>query len=439
MLEKVSVVIPVHQRDKIYENLVSQLRQLGFKGEIIVVGPHLDHSEYDSYRTLKSPLGRAIQQNTASIESKGEILWFLHADSNLELLNLKEIDRIVTSNPHQLHYFQLQFESKNLLMKLNEIGANLRSVFFQMPFGDQGFIISKKNFNLIGLLDEDTKYGEDHLLVWRARQFKIRLNLIKQIIKTSDRKYLNNGWFKTTIIHIYLTYLQALPEWIKLLTNEKKERYAVAIFVKTPPLSQVKTRLAKEIGKEKAEAFFWKSVRLTYKVATTILKKNFNTIEFFWAVSEEESLNHPAWSGFKTIWQNDGSLGDRIHHIYSTLKKEYKGVILIGADCPLLGPEHIIKSIELLKENSFVLGKSEDGGFYLFAGKTEISKDIWLQTPYSCEDTSRILIDLLGKGRFEFIETLFDIDELCDLNKFKNLEFYPEHIDKKYIEEIKLV
>jgi len=103
---------------------------------------------------------------------------------------------------------------------------------------------------------------------------------------------------------------------------------AVAIFVKTPGLSPVKTRLAAGVGVEAATEFH----RLAAASVAGVARACGEEIVPYWAVAEQEALDAPAWRGFPTIWQGEGGLGARLDRIYATLLLRHGRVLLIGAD-----------------------------------------------------------------------------------------------------------
>ena len=125
-------------------------------------------------------------------------------------------------DPGALHYFDLAFSGDGPpLMRLNERGVWVRSHLLGMPFGDQGFCLRRDVFFGLGGFPEDVPYGEDHLLVWRARQAGVPLRCAPATLLTSARKYGERGWLRTTARHVYLTYRQALPEAARLWRPEK--------------------------------------------------------------------------------------------------------------------------------------------------------------------------------------------------------------------------
>ena len=62
----------------------------------------------------------------------------------------------------------------------------------------------------------------------------------------------------------------------------------IAVFVKTPGLSPVKTRLAQEIGIEKAEKIYRLCCEWTKDAL--IRAQSITPLQLFWAVAEEEGM-----------------------------------------------------------------------------------------------------------------------------------------------------
>ena len=66
-------------------------------------------------------------------------------------------------------YDKLYFYDGSFLTNLNAIGANVRSRFFNIPFGDQSFLIKRRLFRY-GPYDPKTIYGEDHDFIWKLKK-----------------------------------------------------------------------------------------------------------------------------------------------------------------------------------------------------------------------------------------------------------------------------
>ncbi len=423
LVDDLSIIIPVKRGDKSFEDLTTTLLKLKSDFEILIVGPEFSESQSTDSRLkyIYSPEGRALQQNTAVLNSSKNNLWFLHADSKIHSDSLKSIKNSLLKNSDALFFFDLNFLSDDLkMMKLNDMGVSFRSRILKMPFGDQGLFMSKKTFLKLGFFNEGATYGEDHLLVWKAHQMQIAVLPSGQHIQTSARKYQTHGWLKTTLKHVFLTYKQAFPEWLLSLKLKKGKRpsTAVAIFVKTPGHSPVKSRLAATIGIPLAEEFFKLSLEATKKAVIQSIKTSSGQIEAYWAVAEKECMNHPLWSDFETVTQGEGGLGDRLDLVYKNLLKKHDSVLLIGADLPHLDFKRLTEAQKLLSSGQeFVMGKTDDGGFYLFGGRAKINKDLWTSVTYSSDTTANELIAKLGSDRFVFLEKNFDIDHEADLQR----------------------
>jgi len=178
MLSNVSVIIPVSPVEDRQNQLLENLQELGLKSEII----------------LEMGESRAHSLNDGGNRSSKEFLWFLHADSVVNIDCVQALDKNISEHPDALHYFNLAFAEGSVLLAINQWGAYIRSHALGIPFGDQGFCISKKLFDKLGGFPEGLKYGEDHALVSRAKQAGIKLNCTDVAIYTSARKYEDEGW-----------------------------------------------------------------------------------------------------------------------------------------------------------------------------------------------------------------------------------------------------
>ena len=89
-------------------------------------------------------------------------------------------------------------------------------------------------------------------------------------------------------------------------------------------------------------------------------------------------------------------------------------MVLVGIDIPQLDLTLISEAFNHLVKSDFVLGPSQDGGFYLFGSRRKIPKWIWSETPWSTSDTSEKFIKLLNQEPV-YLRTLTDVDNFSDL------------------------
>lgn len=179
MPDQISIVIPVAQGETAHEQLLQDLQHLD--AEIIV----------------SSEASRATSLNAGAARASQSFLWFLHADTRVSIENTMALKQALSMRPNALHYFDLAYEEGGLTT-LNACGANIRSRLFALPYGDQGFCISQNLFNKVGGYPENVPYGEDLLFVRLAKQAGVKLNRIPSKLRTSARKYKQQGWLALT-------------------------------------------------------------------------------------------------------------------------------------------------------------------------------------------------------------------------------------------------
>jgi hypothetical protein len=190
-------------------------------------------------------------------------------------------------------------------------------------------------------------------------------------------------------------------------------RPAVAVFVKTPGRSPIKTRLAAAVGKANAEWFY----RLCVAAAEAVSRSS--GLIPYWAVAEESGLADPIWTSFDRVPQGPGELGERLDRVYRTLLGRHSAVLLIGADAPLLTYELLDVAAAAVQGTApapFALSRSIDGGYALFAGSRPLPSEVWTTTPYSCGQTADVFIERLRPyGSVAALPPINDVDSFDDL------------------------
>ena len=230
---KVSIVIPVAPGDDAWRSLLPDLASLS-GAEVIFAATHefatadrviiLAALDSESWSWLVTPRGRARQLNAGTRAASRDYLWLLHADSRFAPDTVPALHAALRAAPDALHYFDLAFLPDGpRMMSLNALGVRIRSRWLGMPFGDQGLCIRRATFDALGGFDERATYGEDHLFVWRARRAGIALRPTGGTLLTSARRYVDRGWLRTTLRHVWLTARQAFPEWLALVRQGKGE------------------------------------------------------------------------------------------------------------------------------------------------------------------------------------------------------------------------
>jgi len=227
-LQDVSIIIPVGPQDDSWRCLVPDLAVIASQAEIWFVAVDPAPEDFAQFmeqqgvpcsaQWVVSPPGRARQMNLGARQSSHPVLWFLHADSRLDPEAIRMLDEKLMTDREALYFFDLKFHHGSpKLSRWNAAGVRFRSRSLGLPFGDQGLCISRDQFYRLGCYPESARYGEDHLLVWEAHRQRVLVRPVNASISTSARKYQNQGWLRTTAMHLFRTGWQALPQFVRYL------------------------------------------------------------------------------------------------------------------------------------------------------------------------------------------------------------------------------
>jgi glycosyltransferase A (GT-A) superfamily protein (DUF2064 family) len=190
----------------------------------------------------------------------------------------------------------------------------------------------------------------------------------------------------------------------------------VAIFVKTPSLSPVKTRLASDVGQLRAEAFYLSSAEAVASVALDAQAQGGPAA--YWAVAEATAIEGDAWADLPSFPQGRGTLGERMDHVYRLLRCKHHFALLIGADTPQLTASSLLRAAQWLAspEPRLVLGRAVDGGFWIFGGNTPLPGTAWRGPRYSSAHTADDVVAAMNPfGCWLNLESLTDVDYAQDL------------------------
>lgn len=188
------------------------------------------------------------------------------------------------------------------------------------------------------------------------------------------------------------------------------------VFVKNRVKGKVKTRLAADIGNEKA-----------LKVYEHLLRHTFNTVKGLKMTKQvwysDYIENGDIWesSEFDKLLQKGKNLGDRMKYAFEkAFTTGAQKVIIIGSDCYELKENHINRGLKLLDENDAVIGPSKDGGYYLL-GLKAFTPELFSGIEWSTNrvaDQTREVLKSHNLGWVE-LQELNDIDTVEDLKSSK--------------------
>ena len=194
-IPKLSIIIPTLNESNNLPLLLSDLSEIYHESEILII----DSISKDKTKDIALLYGtrfyklnkknRGMQLNYGAKEAKGEWLLFIHADSRLEKNWSKEIKNIIGKDSNFIYYFKFKVDNKLFYYRFLELFVNLRCLFFKSPYGDQGVLINKQNFNNYGGF-KNIPLMEDVDFIRRIKKPKYLISL-KTSIYTNTRKWDN--------------------------------------------------------------------------------------------------------------------------------------------------------------------------------------------------------------------------------------------------------
>jgi rSAM/selenodomain-associated transferase 2 len=196
---KFSIIVPVlHEVERI-NDLIGHLRHLDLQGscEIIVVdgSPERDTLQVIQDKAvikIPSEKGRARQMNAGASAARGDILIFLHADTELPLHAFTRMNTIINRKEYVGGAFNLGIKSDKWIFKVIAFLASFRSRLSRIPFGDQGIFIRRHYFNEIGGYKE-IPLMEDVELMRRIKRSGSKIWIYDDRVMTSSRRWEKEG------------------------------------------------------------------------------------------------------------------------------------------------------------------------------------------------------------------------------------------------------
>ena len=210
----ISIIIPTYNEANQIGQTISRTHAANGEHEIEVIvvdGGSNDETisiakNYGATVLTSERKGRAAQMNKGASIAKGEIFYFLHADS----MPPQNFTTHISDAYHKgaiSGCFRLVFDHEHWFLKANcwFTRFNVNAI----RFGDQSLFVTKDVFNKCGGFREDLIMMEDQEIIRRIKkhgEFKV----MNACVITSARKYLDNGVFRMQAIFFRIWFLYYL-------------------------------------------------------------------------------------------------------------------------------------------------------------------------------------------------------------------------------------
>jgi rSAM/selenodomain-associated transferase 2 len=203
-MSKLSIIIPVLNEGERIAALLDGLAGMRALGtEVIVVDggsrdATIQRARLRADQVISAPRGRAVQMNAGSAKATGDMLLFLHADTQLP----RHADHVVLSGLERSSRawgrFDVKIEGQHPLLLVVGFLMNLRSRLTGIATGDQAIFARRDAFQAAGGFPE-IPLMEDIALCKRLKRISRPLCISEHVV-TSGRRWEQNGVLATMML-----------------------------------------------------------------------------------------------------------------------------------------------------------------------------------------------------------------------------------------------
>jgi len=194
-----SVIIPVYHESENINLIIKNIKQIksSYSYEIIVVDGSKDLDtikalKYSNVISIVTKKSRSRQMNTGAKIAGGEILIFLHSDTELPRNTFSVIKKLIDNEKFVAGAFRISIKSDKIVYKIISKFINFRTIITRIPYGDQCIFIKKDYFKKIGGY-KNIAIMEDVELMRRIKRSGERICIIPSYVKTSSRRWDKEG------------------------------------------------------------------------------------------------------------------------------------------------------------------------------------------------------------------------------------------------------
>jgi rSAM/selenodomain-associated transferase 1 len=161
----------------------------------------------------------------------------------------------------------------------------------------------------------------------------------------------------------------------------------VLVFAKAPRSGLVKTRLAREVGEERALSVY----RNIGEQVTSAVSSEYPVTVWYDPPGAEPEMR--AWLGDREFATQRGSdLGSRMEHAFRHhFARGDTPVLAIGADAPAVTAETIREALGILQRVDVAIGPAVDGGYYLLGLKV-LHEPLFHEVPWGTSDVLQVTV-----------------------------------------------
>jgi len=196
---RISVILPVLNEEKTIGRTLAAVMAL-YPHEIIVVdGGSGDRTRRISVeagaKVLMTGPGRARQMNRGALEATGDVLLFLHADTQLPASAFRDIESALSDARYLGGRFDVELDSDRWLLKVVGFMISLRSRHSKVGTGDQAIFVRREILAELGGFP-DMPLMED-IAFSRMLKRAGKVACLRSKVVTSARRWEADGVWRT--------------------------------------------------------------------------------------------------------------------------------------------------------------------------------------------------------------------------------------------------
>lgn len=448
------IVIPTLNESRELPFLLDDLSELSIPHRVMIVDggsvdgtPELARSRRSVVRS--APRGRSSQLNAGAGRLDTPWLLFLHADVRLTADARAALEEwLPTADPDDVAFFSLRLAGDHWFYRFAEAVQRLRERISGLAYGDQGLLIHRRLFDAVGGYPP-LPVMEDVEIIRRIRKRARPVRLPADLV-SSPRRYEREGrWFgwlrNGLLLSLYLVgvpprvlarwyrpepYLRGSSEGVSSSdsstprrgpeaggdSEDGSDRRILLVFAKAPMEGRVKTRLAREIGPERATRLYREVGR---RIVDQLRDGPYRTVVCY--APPDAGREVRSWLGAEGLDfrpQEGAGLGERMAESFRWAFGRAREVCIVGTDAPGVGRHVVTEAFAALADGDLVLGPASDGGYYLMAlsePRPDLFRDIVWSTSGVLEATLE-RADHLGL-RVHLLGERTDLDTSEDLER----------------------
>jgi len=201
-LPPLAVVIPAYQEAARLPGLLAQLAQAPhLVAEVVVVDAGSDDAtvlvaRLAGAQVLRSEANRGRQLALGVAASSAPWLLLLHADARLPVGWARALAQAMAGGDHQAWAFRLAIDGADPALRWVEAAVGLRCRWRQLPYGDQGLLLSRRQLAAVGGI-RPLPLMEDLDLVLRLRR-QVPIRLLPLALRVDGRRWRRLGVLRTS-------------------------------------------------------------------------------------------------------------------------------------------------------------------------------------------------------------------------------------------------